>query len=31
MVQDPPLWLRNGDEVSVAIEGIGTLHNPVRE
>jgi 2-keto-4-pentenoate hydratase/2-oxohepta-3-ene-1,7-dioic acid hydratase in catechol pathway len=31
MVQEPPLWLRNGDEVSVAREGIGTLHNPVRE
>ena len=31
MVQEPPLWLREGDEVSVVIEGIGTLSNPVRE
>jgi 2-keto-4-pentenoate hydratase/2-oxohepta-3-ene-1,7-dioic acid hydratase in catechol pathway len=27
----PPLWLRPGDEVSVLIEGIGTLTNPVRD
>jgi len=26
----PPIWLRDGDEVSVEIEGIGTLTNPVR-
>lgn len=26
----PPLWLKPGDEVSVCIEGIGTLTNPVR-
>jgi 2,4-didehydro-3-deoxy-L-rhamnonate hydrolase len=26
----PPVWLRDGDEVSVEIEGIGTLTNPVR-
>ena len=26
----PPVWLRNGDEVEVEIEGIGTLSNPVR-
>jgi acylpyruvate hydrolase len=31
LVQEPPLWLRGGDEVSVAIEGIGTLCNPLRE
>ena len=27
----PPLWLKPGDEVSVTIEGIGTLTNPVRD
>jgi 2-keto-4-pentenoate hydratase/2-oxohepta-3-ene-1,7-dioic acid hydratase in catechol pathway len=26
----PPIWLRDGDEVSVEVEGIGTLTNPVR-
>jgi 2-keto-4-pentenoate hydratase/2-oxohepta-3-ene-1,7-dioic acid hydratase in catechol pathway len=26
----PPVWLRDGDEVTVEIEGIGTLTNPVR-
>jgi 2-keto-4-pentenoate hydratase/2-oxohepta-3-ene-1,7-dioic acid hydratase in catechol pathway len=26
----PPVWLRDGDEVSVEIESIGTLTNPVR-
>lgn len=31
MAQDPPRWLRSGDEVSVIIEGIGTLTNSVRE
>lgn len=30
MAQDPPLWLKDGDEVSVTIEGIGTLTNRVR-
>src|ERR1700682_118582 len=29
MAQDPPLWLKDGDEVSVSIEGIGTLTNRV--
>lgn len=29
MAQDPPLWLKDGDEVSVTIEGIGTLTNRV--
>ena len=28
--RDPPLYLRDGDQVSVEIEGIGTLTNPVR-
>jgi 2-keto-4-pentenoate hydratase/2-oxohepta-3-ene-1,7-dioic acid hydratase in catechol pathway len=31
MAQDPPLWLKEGDEVSVTIEGIGTLTNRVCE
>lgn len=31
MAQNPPRWLRSGDEVSVIIERIGTLTNPVRE
>ena len=30
MAQKPPRWLRNGDEVSIVIENIGTLTNPVR-
>lgn len=30
MARKPPLWLKHGDEVSVAIENIGTLTNPVR-
>jgi 2-keto-4-pentenoate hydratase/2-oxohepta-3-ene-1,7-dioic acid hydratase in catechol pathway len=30
MGRNPPLWLKEGDEVSVVIEGIGTLSNPVR-
>jgi len=29
MAQKPPLWLKPGDEVSVVIEKIGTLTNPV--
>jgi 2-keto-4-pentenoate hydratase/2-oxohepta-3-ene-1,7-dioic acid hydratase in catechol pathway len=29
MAQDPPLWLKDGDEVSVTIQGIGTLTNRV--
>lgn len=29
MAQDPPFWLKDGDEVSVTIEGIGTLTNRV--
>jgi 2-keto-4-pentenoate hydratase/2-oxohepta-3-ene-1,7-dioic acid hydratase in catechol pathway len=28
--RDPPLYLRDGDEVTVEIEGVGTLTNPVR-
>ncbi len=30
MAQQPPRWLCAGDEVSIVIEGIGTLTNPVR-
>ena len=30
MAQKPPLWLKHGDEVSIVIEKIGTLTNPVR-
>ena len=26
----PPLWLKEGDTVSMEIENIGTLTNPVR-
>lgn len=28
--RDPPLYLRDGDEVAVEIEGVGVLTNPVR-
>lgn len=31
MAQDPPLWLKDGDEVSVTLEKIGTLTNTVRD
>lgn len=27
--RNPPVWLKPGDEVSVSIEGLGTLTNPV--
>jgi len=30
MAQKPPLWLKDGDEVSITIEKIGTLTNRVR-
>jgi 2-keto-4-pentenoate hydratase/2-oxohepta-3-ene-1,7-dioic acid hydratase in catechol pathway len=30
MSQQPPRWLPDGDQVSIVIEGIGTLTNPVR-
>jgi 2-keto-4-pentenoate hydratase/2-oxohepta-3-ene-1,7-dioic acid hydratase in catechol pathway len=30
MGRTPPVWLKAGDEVSVSIEGIVTLTNPVR-
>ena len=31
MARNPPVWLREGDAVSVEIERIGTLTNPVKE
>jgi 2-keto-4-pentenoate hydratase/2-oxohepta-3-ene-1,7-dioic acid hydratase in catechol pathway len=31
MARTPPLWLRAGDEVTIEIEGIGKLTNPVIE
>ena len=27
--QDPPRWLTPGDEITVAVPGVGTLTNPV--
>jgi 2-keto-4-pentenoate hydratase/2-oxohepta-3-ene-1,7-dioic acid hydratase in catechol pathway len=30
MARDPQLWLKDGDEVSIEIEGLGTLTNPVK-
>ena len=30
MARQPPLWLREGDSVSVEIESIGLLTNPVQ-
>jgi 2-keto-4-pentenoate hydratase/2-oxohepta-3-ene-1,7-dioic acid hydratase in catechol pathway len=29
MARDPQLWLKDGDEVSIEIEGLGSLTNPV--
>ena len=29
MAATPPRWLQSGDTVSISIEGIGTLTNPV--
>jgi len=31
MARKPPLWLKAGDEVTIEIEGIGRLTNPVQE
>ena len=31
MARNPPLWLKAGDEVTIEIEGIGKLTNPVIE
>jgi 2-keto-4-pentenoate hydratase/2-oxohepta-3-ene-1,7-dioic acid hydratase in catechol pathway len=30
MARKPPMWLQNGDSVTVEIEGIGSLTNPVQ-
>jgi 2-keto-4-pentenoate hydratase/2-oxohepta-3-ene-1,7-dioic acid hydratase in catechol pathway len=29
MARDPQLWMKAGDEVTIEIEGLGTLTNPV--
>jgi 2-keto-4-pentenoate hydratase/2-oxohepta-3-ene-1,7-dioic acid hydratase in catechol pathway len=29
MARNPPVWLKSGDEISIVIEKIGTLRNPV--
>ena len=29
--RDPQVWLKAGDEVTIEIEGLGTLTNPVEE
>lgn len=31
MARIPPVWLKNGDTVTIEIEGIGRLTNPVRD
>ena len=31
VARTPPVWLKAGDEVSIVIERIGTLTNPVEE
>ena len=30
MARNPPRWLKAGDEVTIAVEGMGELRNPVR-
>jgi 2-keto-4-pentenoate hydratase/2-oxohepta-3-ene-1,7-dioic acid hydratase in catechol pathway len=29
MARKPPLWMKSGDSVTIEIEGIGSLTNPV--
>jgi 2-keto-4-pentenoate hydratase/2-oxohepta-3-ene-1,7-dioic acid hydratase in catechol pathway len=29
MGRKPPVFMKPGDEVSVTVDGIGTLHNPI--
>src|SRR3712207_9055585 len=29
MARDPQLWMKPGDEITIEIEGLGTLTNPV--
>ncbi len=31
LARTPPLWLKKGDEISIVIQNIGTLTNPVEE
>ena len=31
MAQKPPIWLQDGDTVSIEIQGIGALTNPVQD
>jgi 2-keto-4-pentenoate hydratase/2-oxohepta-3-ene-1,7-dioic acid hydratase in catechol pathway len=31
IARKPPLWLKAGDQISVVIEKIGTLANPVED
>jgi 2-keto-4-pentenoate hydratase/2-oxohepta-3-ene-1,7-dioic acid hydratase in catechol pathway len=31
MARKPPLWMKAGDSVTIEIEGIGALTNPVVE
>jgi 2-keto-4-pentenoate hydratase/2-oxohepta-3-ene-1,7-dioic acid hydratase in catechol pathway len=27
--RDPPVWLQSGDEITIEIEGVGRISNPV--
>jgi 2-keto-4-pentenoate hydratase/2-oxohepta-3-ene-1,7-dioic acid hydratase in catechol pathway len=29
MARKPPLWMKSGDSVTIEIEGVGSLTNPV--
>ncbi len=31
MARKPPVWLADGDEITIEIEGVGALTNPVRD
>jgi 2-keto-4-pentenoate hydratase/2-oxohepta-3-ene-1,7-dioic acid hydratase in catechol pathway len=31
MARKPPVWLKPGDTVTIEIEGVGQLTNPVKE
>jgi 2-keto-4-pentenoate hydratase/2-oxohepta-3-ene-1,7-dioic acid hydratase in catechol pathway len=31
MARKPPVWLKSGDQITIEIENIGALHNPVRD
>jgi 2-keto-4-pentenoate hydratase/2-oxohepta-3-ene-1,7-dioic acid hydratase in catechol pathway len=30
MARDPQLWMKSGDEVTIEVEGLGALTNPVQ-